>query len=75
MTAFWLAEGSNPKHPIRRYGSCQGDNHCFRAMPCLERFGLLCIHQYNVVGVLGSGVNQSINTQYPPPLFLDVFIR
>jgi len=23
-----------------------------RPLPCLERFGLLCIHQYNIVGVL-----------------------
>jgi len=45
-------EGSHPKRPILRYGSWQGNNHCLRPMPCLERFGWLCTHQTKLAGVL-----------------------
>jgi len=38
-------------------------------MPCLERFGLLCIHQYNVVGVLGNQIILRIENQHSDWVF------
>jgi len=52
MTASWLAHREQPKTPNTALWLLTRDNHCLRPMPCLGRFGLLCIRQYNVDDVL-----------------------
>jgi len=79
MTAFWLARREQPKASNTALWVLSRDNHCLRPMPCLERFGLLCTHQYNVVGVLDSfylkilGVTKINSSRFT--VFLAVFLN